>query len=386
VGRSRPLNILVTAAPVLSHLWDVTPIAWALRSRGHDVRVATLPNLTDDVVSTGLTALPAGPAVDIVDVRTEAAEGGQSGGFAVFARVNARVSGLLARALFDMTGFFRPDLVVHEPADLAGPLVAQRLGVPCVHQSCGPPMRQGAVQALRGAAAGLRREIGLDEDAAGPALIVDVCPPSFQVSRYPIDGPRQPMRYVPYNGPGAVPGWLLEPADRPRVCVTLGTVLPGAGGLPLLHRIVHALDGCGMEVIVPLRAEDAQRVDVAGADVRVVGWFPLRYLEGRCDLVVHHGGPGTTLTLLGLGIPQAVVPTINDQHTNARLLEKCGAGIRVDADTAAEADIRAGAVSLLEDPGYRRAAGSLAAEIAAMPSPLEVAARLGDLVPMQASI
>ncbi len=33
------------------------------------------------------------------------------------------------------------------------------------------------------------------------------------------------MRYLPYNGGGIVPVELLRPAGRPRVAVTLGTVL-----------------------------------------------------------------------------------------------------------------------------------------------------------------
>ncbi|WP_173154149.1 nucleotide disphospho-sugar-binding domain-containing protein [Phytohabitans suffuscus] len=34
------------------------------------------------------------------------------------------------------------------------------------------------------------------------------------------------MRYVPYNAGGDLPDWLWQPPRRPRVLVTMGTVVP----------------------------------------------------------------------------------------------------------------------------------------------------------------
>jgi UDP:flavonoid glycosyltransferase YjiC (YdhE family) len=77
--------------------------------------------------------------------------------------------------------------------------------------------------------------------------------------------------------------------------------------------------------------------------------------------MVGHGGSGSTLTALAAGVPQALVPLFVDGPANARRIAALGAGL-VAEDLAA--DVRA----LLEDPRYRRAAQTVAAEIAALPS------------------
>jgi UDP:flavonoid glycosyltransferase YjiC (YdhE family) len=377
VRQARPLNVLVTTSPVLSRLWDVVPIAWALRSYGHDVRVATLPALTPAVVNTGLTALPAGPSTDVQALGLDGpAETDDQ--VADLGRAHGQVASLLAAGLLSLVDHFTPDLIVHEPADLAGPLLAQRLGVPCVQQSCGPPRRDQVLEALHQAAVGLRRELGLDTAVPRAALVLDVCPPCLQVA-YPDSTPVQAMRYVPFNGAGAAPDWLFEQPARPRACVALGATGPAAGDLPLLARVAGALSGLDLEVVLPLGAEHAADLDVGGPNVRVVDWLPLKFLAESCDLVVHQGSPGTTLTMLGFGVPQLVIPARWDQRDIADLVQKCGAGLRIDSEAATEDDLRQAGGSLLGDSPYRRAARAAAAEVAGQPTPLQAAAALAQL-------
>ncbi|WP_414690668.1 nucleotide disphospho-sugar-binding domain-containing protein [Nocardioides sp.] len=44
-----------------------------------------------------------------------------------------------------------------------------------------------------------------------------------------------------------------------------------------------------------------------------------------CDLVVHHGGAGTSRTALGCGTPAVVLPLGGDQFRDAQLLATAGA-------------------------------------------------------------
>jgi UDP:flavonoid glycosyltransferase YjiC (YdhE family) len=375
----RALNILVTTSPILSHLWDVVPTAWALRSRGHDVRVASLPNLTNHVVETSLTAMPVGRRLDPSELPVAAfTEGGSLA--TAFAQANARMSGLLASGLLEAVEDFRPDLVLHEPVELAGRLVADRLGVPAVHQSWGPPVRPRLRRALAEGESRLRARFGMTEPARPPALVLDVCPPAFQTPDLRIDAPHQSMRYVPYNGPGAMPDWLAEPRKGPRVCVTMGTVLPENGGLAIVGRIARALAPLGMEVVVPLRPAHRELVDLDLPGVRVVDWLPLKLLADSLDVLVHQGGPGTALTALGFGVPQLALPVFGDEHTNAMLLERCGAGRKLDHASMTDEDVVAAVRDLLEDPSYRQRAQDVAAQIAAQPSPSHAAEALEDLV------
>ncbi|MGW1290379.1 activator-dependent family glycosyltransferase, partial [Streptomyces sp. NPDC002586] len=54
------MRILFATFAVKTHLHPQIPIAWALRAAGHDVRVASQPDLAPDITGAGLTAVPVG--------------------------------------------------------------------------------------------------------------------------------------------------------------------------------------------------------------------------------------------------------------------------------------------------------------------------------------
>jgi UDP:flavonoid glycosyltransferase YjiC (YdhE family) len=387
------VKVLVTSTPIVRHAWDMVPLAWALRSAGHEVRVATLPEAATGVRETGLTAMPVGPALDPRLMWPEDEEVQDPGSLALWARKVAQAAGLLAHGLLNMLDVFRPGLVIYEDIELAGPLVAQFLGVPAVHVNAGAPYPARRIAALSRAAAGLRRRLGMDEEVAPPSLVTSCFPPSFQAVSGRLESPYQSMRYVPYVGPGAVPDWLLEPAAGPRVCVAFsGSNDRGLAEVQVLSaRIARVVCDLGLEVVTPSRpgfipplcAEERPEVRMPD-EVRAVGWVPMSLLLATCALVVHHGGPATTLTALSLGVPQltAVLNTHGsaDQHAvTAGLVTARGAGLSVPRGRREDA-ISTAVQQLLNDPAYRQTAASIAAEIEAMPSPAEVAAVLEDLV------
>jgi UDP:flavonoid glycosyltransferase YjiC (YdhE family) len=374
------MKVLVTPAPHLSHVWTVVPLAWALQSAGHDVRVATSPNAAEHVTASGLTMLPAGPRLDHALLRYHDDSG--PGGFV---RTVAQVSGLMAHGLLGLPSELRPDLVLHEPMDMAGPLIAQHFGIPAVQVRNAPPASPRWAAAHDRAASGLRRRLGVAPDIVPPALVVDLCPPSYLATASGLAAPRQAMRFVPYDGPGAVPAWLLERPARPRVCLALGTIQVDEG-MRLCERIVSLLCelDLGVEVILPAWPAEAAIPRAAG--VRVVDWLPLKLLlASGCSLVIHHGGPKTTLTSLSFGTPQLAVsvhshPAWKEQQRIGRLLAACGAGLAVDGQEHVAESIAESAPALLTDPRHRRAADSIAAEMAAQPTPAEVVIVLEDLV------
>jgi UDP:flavonoid glycosyltransferase YjiC (YdhE family) len=379
------MRVLMTTTPYVSHLWGLVPTAWALRSAGHDVRIASLPDITETVVATGLTAMPVGPRINQAALRRRPDDDAVTG-LAYLARLSGRLAGLLAHGLFAALEAFRPDLVVSEPMDLAGPMVAQHLGVPAVHQSWGPPFAIKATRMLRHAGVPLRQRFGVAESVPEPDLVLDVCPPSYQDERTRgnrLAAPHQSMRYVPFNGPGAVPAWLHEPAKRPRICIAMGT---GDEGLPLIPRLANALAPLGADVIVLARPADVEALAGQAPTARVLEWAPLKVvLAAGCDVLVHHGGPNTALTGLAYGVPQLTAVArdsagAGDHLVNARLLRTCGAAISLPGTTMTDADVLEAATALLADLSSRSAAGALAAEIAAQPSPADAVKVLEDLV------
>jgi UDP:flavonoid glycosyltransferase YjiC (YdhE family) len=110
-------------------------------------------------------------------------------------------------------------------------------------------------------------------------------------------------------------------------------------------------------------------------------WVPQANLLPHVDVVVHHGGSGTTLGALTVGAPQLILPQGADQFANADAVKAAGAGLLLLPDELSANAIAEHTHKLLPHHGYaghRDAARAIAEEIARMPSPDQVAHRLPE--------
>jgi UDP:flavonoid glycosyltransferase YjiC (YdhE family) len=268
---------------------------------------------------------------------------------------------------------------VYEPAALAGLLVARVLGVPAVRQlwTCdftapvnGFPVTVAGPLPARFGLAGL--------DTAGD-LTLDPCPSRMQVTD---DLPRQPIRYIPYNGPARLPEWLREPPARRRICVTWGTALHSTNVQRVLHvpRVVNALGAVDAEVVVAVLDAHRELFGDLPANVRAIGPVPLHLLLPTCDAIVHQGGGGSVMAGVAAGVPQVIVPSRADLLFNAIHVTASGAGVHVAGrEHVSEKDVLASTIEVLTDPAYRSAAERLRSENQARPSPAEVVPVLEQL-------
>jgi UDP:flavonoid glycosyltransferase YjiC (YdhE family) len=217
---------------------------------------------------------------------------------------------------------------------------------------------------------------GLSGEPDGPVAILDPTPPSMQGDDRP---PAWSIRYVPYNGGGALPEWLLQPPSRTRICVTLGTSVPYAAGVTGLTGVIEAVRDVDAEVVLALGEADRSALGPLPDNVRLSGWVPLSALVPTCRVVVHHAGAGTTMNALVAGVPQLVLPHGADQHVNAGAVQQRGVGL---SHLPAEADpptVGRSLQRLLGDPVFSQAADEVRREIADLPAPAEIVPRLEEL-------
>lgn len=380
------MRILVTTAPLHGHFYPMVPLAWALRAAGHEVIVAAPDNFTGDVAAAGLAAVPsAGPVMfadfmfrdrdgtPLTQPRDPTARRVSSG--RAWGRLAARTLPGVQAIVTD----WPPDLIVSEPTEYAGAMVAASRGIPWVEHWWGlavqPEYRPSAQQELAGELDGLGLP-GLPE----PALRVDVCPPSVQRPGAPA---AQLMRYVPFNGPAVRPDWCAITRTRPRICLTLGSMLPRHGLLDfagMLREFAAGLAGLDADVVVAVDPQVAAGWTGLPASVHAVGWLPLNLVLPACDVVVHHGGPGSAFTALALGVPQLALPQTADQFENAERMTQAGLGLRLLPDERSAGSVVRACGELLSDPRYRVRAAAVAAENAAGPAPAQLAAELECLV------
>ncbi|QUQ64180.1 nucleotide disphospho-sugar-binding domain-containing protein [Kutzneria sp. CA-103260] len=384
------MRVLVTASPGLGHMLPMVSISWALRAAGHEVLLAMAGSGAQHVptlAASGLHVVETQPyesvvrlidaahaSMDIQAVQQMIREASRDVerliGFG--AQVFAPQSDLVADTVVAIADEWRPDLVVHSPIDGAGPLAAAKLGVPAVEQAYGLLSAEDQVTQVAEALTDTYRRHGVDGPPTRHALL-NVAPPSMGT---PDLG--WAMRYVPFNGGGQLPDWLLHRPDRPRVIVTIGTVIPGLVGLGPLQWLADVAGGFDAEFVVTLDNAEAGQFGALPDNVRPVSYTPLNALLATSTAVVHHGGAGSTMTSLAMGVPQLVVPQGSDQFHNAREVTKRGVGFEVDT---AVAPVDANDVTrLLTDASLATAAAEVKAEIAAQPAPADLVPRLVELV------
>jgi UDP:flavonoid glycosyltransferase YjiC (YdhE family) len=378
------MRILITTSPGLGHILPTISFAHAARAAGHEVLYAA-GGYVDAVANAGLQIVDASPGTDYGQVFTtvgaglwqqmEAARDDLRKTVEIALKMFAKVSEPTLETVARVADKWQPDVVLHTPMQAAGQLAAGKLGVPLVMLELGMGRSRGFGDMGRITYGELREHFerhGVAE-APTPAVTLSVTPPSV---RAPGQADSEwSMRYVPYNGGAVVPEWLLDKADRRRVLITLGTVVPHAG-LGQLEPIIAAASKIDAEFVLALGDVDLTSLGELPGNVRPVGYLPLGALLSSCDAAIHHGGAGTTMTTVDAGIPQIVVPHGADQFLNADTVQENGLGQRA---TVADVDV-ALIERLLDDADWQANARQMRAEVHAMPSPSDVVDRLAGFI------
>ncbi|TCO60804.1 nucleotide disphospho-sugar-binding domain-containing protein [Actinocrispum wychmicini] len=401
------MKVLMIPWGLPPHYFPQVPLVWAFRAAGHDVRIAAQPYASSAIMASGLTVSEVGHAYDHATVMKENTprvlqflkdndfgKGLDEDGRVAFVdqlhrlvgEVYVRSAEAMLGDLLTLARSWRPDVLVGDPLVLAAPLVAADLGIPIVHHLWGdvltPQFGMPGKAITHGVfAEDIRRLYEPFGVAPGADALytLDPCPDDLQVPGVP---ERRSIRYVPYNGPGVVPEWLTEPASRPRVCVLRsGTTSRIAGTIStVIPQVAAGLTDLGAEVVIPINKADRDALGDLGADVRIAEDLPLHLLLPSCDAIVHHGGSGTMLTAAALGVPQIVIPEINDQSMNGTRLAAIGAGAWIAEQDVSFDSVRSVADKVLTGGAAAEAAAKLAASIAAEPSPAQVVAGIEELV------
>jgi UDP:flavonoid glycosyltransferase YjiC (YdhE family) len=370
------MRVLVVSGPTLGHVFPMVPLQRALRAAGHDVLVGTAGDAMG-VRQAGLSIEDVAPTFHFgrvarrmmmghpLTARAElAGVGGTRGVSLLFGAVNEQ----MAAGVVALADRWKPDLVVYEPLAVAGALAAARCGVRAVlHENSlfdGPLLVQATAERM----ANVLRSHGMTGQPPMDA-IVTVAPPSLVGARR-----GWPMRYVPYSGEGVLPDWLRRPPVRPRIAVSRSTVA-GPGGGDIMSAVVAAAPNVDAEFVLVRPDRKVLRRKALPENIRTVAWIPLNSALLACAGIVHHGGAGGVLGALAAGVPQLVVPGPGDRRHNARLVAARGAGLAVAAKAITATEL----IRLITDTALASAAGEVRQEMAAMPGPVELVARLEAL-------
>jgi UDP:flavonoid glycosyltransferase YjiC (YdhE family) len=363
------MRILIISGALYGHVNTLLPIAIAARDAGHSVFFASGPDFAEHVESRGLRFAAAGLS------HQQAGGNRQDSWLKYFVTTAER----RAADLLPMADRWRPELVIHEETELAGPLVAAKAGARhAVHGlSVMPPRR--IWPAFVEAVGTLEMRCGVPDAAArlADAHYLHVCPPALQSSeaaswRHVL--PLRPVAGLPRDNEQ-----LPDQLDRmpfPRtIHLTFGTVY--SGNLATLEQAIGALSELDANLIVTIGpGEDPSRFGVQASHVYIEPYLPHTQLLPRCDLVVSHGGAGVMFGALSEGIPQLIIPQGADQFWNAEACARSGAALTITTGETNKLAINRAARRLLDESQFAAAADAVRSQIAAMPDAAAVLTQL----------
>lgn len=388
-------TVLFYTSPARGHLYPMMDIAVALRARGHRVVVQTLADERATVEAAGVEHRPLDPRIEalpledwkggnpldamrrtltrwverapleVADLRATLAEVGPD---LLFVDINALGAGALA----EVAGL---RWASHLPYVLPVP----SRDAPAFGPGFPPPAgwfgrtRDQLVWAVQGWAAqgplaplqALRRELGA-APFSGFAELFTRPPVLFHRTAEPFEYPRADWpANVCHLGPGLwapsaeAPPQLAE-LPGPRTLVSVSTEHQDDG--PIVRAAIEGLGDTPGSLVVTTAAHDASAFVAPNPRVWVTRFLSHAAVMDRVDLVVTHGGMGTTQRALAAGVPLVVVPWGRDQLETARRVEHCGAGVMLARGRLSAASLREAAERAR---GMREGARRVAAAFAA---------------------
>ena len=296
------MRVMMMVFPTRTHVYSMAPVGWALASAGHEVRFVGRRNPREvaSFAETGLDAMWFGDELDIARHRQLQMNGDNAmqGGFRISESRPERYTEEYVRTVYEhwvevfrwttpdslldeLVRFakgWRPDLVVWDPMIYAAPIVAHALGVPHLRMMYAADQTARIAAQYRDLRAShpedtspdpfaewMSAAVGrfgaeYDESLRHGVKTID-CHPSYL--RYEgVDVEYVPARFVPQNKPMAIPRWVLETPQRPRVMLTLGISNRQVLGVEETS-VADLLDGLAdldVEVIATLNASQLASV------------------------------------------------------------------------------------------------------------------------------
>lgn len=407
-------RILITTMPMAGHLRPCLPIAQALVAAGHQVAWYTGRKYAPLVTRSGAQFLPYGQALDWDDADLEPAEGrrGLKGLRSAILDVFIRPIPAHVAEVDEILDAFPADVVVAEQGFMAGPLAAERQGIPSVVLAVSPlgltsvdtapfgtglppasgPLGRTRNRLLNWAMSHLL--FGEAQQAAEAVLAtLDVAP----IDGYFMDwGVRVAQRYLASGVPGleyprsdlpttvefvgallpaaghdwTPPAWWADvlaarASRRPVVLVTQGTLATDPDHL--IRPAVAALAGSAALVVATTAGHDPAdvfRPHERPENLRVEEFVPFTELLPFVDVMVTNGGFGGVQMALTHGVPVVVAGTTEDKLEVGARVTWSGTGVALRTDTPSPREIGNAVARVLADPAFAARAQGLQAAFA----------------------
>ena len=378
LGMKERLRLLVCAFGDAGHAFPAIALARALAERGHDVTVESWGRWRKAVEELGLDFY----AAEEYTVFPPPPPDGSEGPTAADA----------AKALVPTMEELRPDLVVSDILTVAPALAAEMTGapfatlIPHVYPPQDPgmpffafgflpprtalgragwrrwqPMLEAGLRQGRDEYNETRARVGLP---ALDRLHSGLSDELTLVATFPqLEYPRRWPDHVEVTGPMffEVPHPEIEmpEGDGPLVLVAPSTAQDLESTLVLAA--LEALADEPVRVVATTNLMRKARQIEVPSNATVVDWVSYSQVMPEADLVISHGGHGTSVRALAEGVPILSCPAFGDMAENGARIMWAGAGLMLPRPLLGPRALRAAARRILREPRFAERAGELAA-------------------------
>ncbi|MER5417574.1 glycosyltransferase [Streptomyces virginiae] len=370
-------RFLFVVPPLMGHINPAAGVANELARRGHQVAWVGDLQLIREIVGEEAFIFPcAGPRLNAgQSVRPTSIRGPEALKF-LWEKFLIPLAHAMASSIEDAISGFRPDVIVADQQALAGPIIAERDGIPWVTSATTSGEFATPIT-------------GMEKIEAWIGRLLDNLHIQFGNSKRPIDprfsphlvlvfttrelagptphandqtyfvGPsltgRPPVSNFPWE-------WLDDTRDL--VITTLGTVNTDTGSrfLGECYQALRMKSGHLQAVIVDpgrsLEQLDSGTTEDISADrnILILPHIPQLPLLARASAVICHAGHNTVCETLWHGIPLLVAPIRDDQPIVASQVTDSGAGIRLRFGRATASQVGLALDKILSEPQYSASA------------------------------
>jgi MGT family glycosyltransferase len=387
-------TVLIYTSPARGHLYPIMDVALALQDAGHRVVVQTLAGEKRHLEAAGVEHRSIAPQIEDIELADYRARGTKG-------QFEAALRSWAARAPHEVVDMqatqadVQPDITVVDANCWGAAALAESTGhpwamfmpyclpvpspdAPAFGPGFSPPrntlerVRDRVVWAALDRMASssltmlntLRAELGVPRLHGLPDLYLQSGALLYRTAE-PFEYPRRDWPdQVHLIGPGLWsptaerPSWL-DALPRPRVLVSVSTELQEDGAI--VDAALTALADQPGSIIVTTSALDPTRFVAPNDRTRILRFVSHAAVMDAVDVVVTHGGMGTTQRALAAGVPLVVVPWGRDQKESARRVQHSGAGVMLAPKQLAPDRLRAAVRAARErTEGARRVAAAFA--------------------------
>jgi UDP:flavonoid glycosyltransferase YjiC (YdhE family) len=282
---------------------------------------------------------------------------------------------------------WKPDLLLRESWECASAIAAELRGIPLARVGLGlASVEDMSLRAAAPVVDKIRVGNGLPADPAGDRLraapYFTMLPEALELPADPIAPVVRRFRAESPRTDSSLPDWWPG-NDDPLVYLTFGSVAaaPHLPYFPGVYRAaIDALASLPVRLLVTIGGDrDPVELGPLPANIRVEQWVRHDAVAPRADVVVCHGGYGSTFGTLAHGVPLVVLPLFSaDQLANADAVARAGAGVAITGDLQTRratdlpgpgtlAEIGPAVQRVLGDSSYRTAAVTIAQAVREQP-------------------